>query len=206
MNEIGSGGIATIPLLISFLLIGTTTSSVLFEGQDDMAIDAEQVLDNVLNELTTYLKIDDVMGKYYITNGTRGIEKIVILIKQFIPNAIDLSTLTIELVNNDDALLIGYSGYAAESNGQPIFEHEVWERTTTTFSLIAILDEDRSLVDHDIMNEDTAFIALQLPDQFVMTKGMTITLSLLPAQGIMRSIILEAPSFHSSDVISFGKA
>ena len=60
MNNRGSVGIAAIPLLTSFLLISATASSVMFEGADDIAKDAEQIVNDVLDEITTYLKIDDI--------------------------------------------------------------------------------------------------------------------------------------------------
>jgi hypothetical protein len=41
----------------------------------------EEILDDVLDEISTYLQIKDVMGKYYSTCGEQRIEKVVILIK-----------------------------------------------------------------------------------------------------------------------------
>ena len=205
MNNRGSVGIIAIPLLTSFLLISATASSVIFEGSDDIAKDAEQTVNDVLDEITTYLKIDDVIGKYYTNNGVRRVEKIVIFVKQFIRNTINMSELTIKICNSNDAILLGYSGLAVESNSVALFEHPIWDKTNNTFSLIVIIDNDRSLLDYNIMNEDTAFIAIRLPDRFAMGNDESITASIIPAKGIMRSIVLETPSFHSSNVLSFGE-
>jgi archaellin len=205
MNNNGSVGITTVPLLTSFLLVGATASSVLFEGSDNIAMDAEQTLNDVLNEITTYLKIDSILGKYYTTEGIRSVERIVVFVKQFIQNSIDISELTIQLINNNDVVLLGYSGHTVESNSKSVFEHLVWEKTNNAFSVMVLLDKDRSLLDYNIMNEDTAVIVIQLPDQFMMANGEALTVSIIPAEGIVCSLHIETPSFHSSNIISFGE-
>ena len=203
MNNIGSAGIATISLLTSFLVIGATTSSVMFGASDDLGIDAGEIANDALNEITTYLKIDDVIGKYYTSNGIREVEKIVILVKPFTRNTINMSELTIKICNNNNVMLLDYSGSAVESNSGALFEHQVWETSNNTFSLIVTLDKDRSLLDYGIMNEDITFIAVKLPDQFAMGNRESITISIIPAKGITSSVFLETPSFHSSNIISF---
>ncbi len=205
MNNKGSAGITAIPLLSSFLLVGATVSSVMFEGSDNMAKDAEQIVNDIMDEITTYLKIDDVIGKYYNTDGSRRIEKIVILVKQLIPNNINMSEMTIKISNNNDVMLLDYSGHAVESNSEALFEHQVWETTNNTFSLIVTRDNDRSLLDYNIMNEDATFIAIKLTDRFAMKKDESITVSIIPAKGIVRSVVLETPSFHSSNILSFSE-
>lgn len=205
MNNIGSTGIAAIPLLVSFLLVGATTSSVIFEDTDGIGLDAENILKDTLDEITTYLKIEDAIGKYYTTNEVRRVEKIVILVKQFIPNEINISDLKIKICNNKDVILLGYSGFAFESNSKSTFENQVWDLTDNAFSLIVIIDKDRSLLDYNVMNGDIAFIAIRLPDQFAMENSDSITLSIMPSKGTTSSVILETPSCHISDIISFGE-
>ncbi|UCH72104.1 MAG: hypothetical protein JSW62_00720 [Thermoplasmatales archaeon] len=203
MNNWGSTGIAAMPILISFLLIGGASSLVVFEGSDEMSEDADRIINDVIDEITTYLKIDDIVGKYYNTHGIRRVEKIVILVKQFIQNTINISELTIKICNNNDVILLNYSGHAVESTSS-LFEHKVWEKTNDAFSLIVVLDRDRSLLDYNIMNEDTVFIAINLPDQFTMKDRDSITISIIPAKGIISTAVLETPSFHLSNIISFG--
>jgi archaellin len=203
MNNKGSVGITAIPLFSSVFLIGATVSTVMFEGTDDMTNDAEKILNDVIDEITTYLKIDDIIGKYYNTNGNRRVEKIVILVKQLFQNAINMSEMTIKISNNNDIILLGYSGHAVESNSEALFEDQVWGETNNAFSLIVTQDNDRSLLDYNIMNKDTAFIAIKLPEQLAMKNDESIIISLIPAKGIIRSIVFETPSFHSSNILSF---
>ena len=203
MNNWGSTGITTIMLLSGFLMAGVT-SSVMFQNTDDLSSNVKQMVNDVVDEITTYLKIDDVIGKYYTDNGNRRVERIVILVKQPIKNTINMSDLTIKLCNNEDVILLGYSGHAEEYNSKGVFENQVWETTNNAFSLIVVIDTDKSLIDYNIMNGDIAFIAIKLPDRFTIDGNEAVTVSIIPAKGIVSSVVLEAPSFHSSDIISFG--
>lgn len=203
MNNCGTTGTTTITLLSFFLMAGVS-SSVMFQVTDDLSSDAKQMANDIVDEITTYLKIDDVIGKYYIDNGVRRVERIVILVRQFIKNTVNISDLTIKICSNDGVLLLGYSGHAEEYNSQTVFEHQVWDTADNAFSLIVVTDTDRSLVDHNIMNGDVIFIAIKLPDGFAIAENRDVTISVIPANGIVSSVVLEVPSFHSSDIISFG--
>ncbi len=204
MNNIGSTGITAISLLTSFLVTGAA-SSVMFSSSDDLSENAKQMVNDVVNEITTYLRIEDAIGKYYTTDGVRSVEKIVIFVKEFIQNNINMSELTIQISNNNDILLLKYSGHAVEADSDSIFENKVWDKTNNTFSLIVIIDQDRSLLDYNIMNKDTAFIVIKLPDRFFMKNRDSLTVSIIPSNGITSSILLETPSFHISNIISFGE-
>jgi archaellin len=203
MNNFGSTGITAITLLTSLLTTGAA-SSIMMQNTDSLSSDALQMVNDVVDEITTYLKIDDILGKYYTENGTRSVERIVILIKQPMKNAINISDVTIKICNNEDVVLLGYSGHAEEYNSNGVFENHVWETTDNTFSLIVIRDKDRSLLDYNIMNDDTAFIAIKLPNQFAMGNDDSLTVSIIPDKGMTHSVVLETPSFHISDIINFG--
>ena len=65
MNNHGSISIPTIILLISFTLVGFTVASVINEESDVATEDQiDEILDDVLNEVTTYIQIKDKIGKY----------------------------------------------------------------------------------------------------------------------------------------------
>ena len=204
MNNLGNMGASAIPMLASFMLIGAA-SSVVFEDSDEFAKNAEQTVNEVMEEITTYLKIDDIIGRYYTNEGMRRVEKIVLLVKPLIQSNIDMSELTIKICNDNDVTLLKYSGHSVECNSsETVFENQVWDKTENAFCLIVIIDKDRSLLDYGVMNKDTAFIAIKLPDRFAMGDDESIIVSLIPSKGITRSIVLETQSFHISDVISFG--
>ena len=202
MNMYGSTGITAITMLSGIILSGAA-SSVLLQNTDDLSSNATQMLNDVIDEITTYLKLDDIIGKYYIENGTRCVERLVILVKQPIKTTLNISTITIKISNKEDVLLLGYSGYAQKYDANGVFENSVWNMTYYSFSLIILNDNDNSIQEHHIMNGDTVFVVIRLPIQFQLGNDDTLTLSILPEKGIMRSIVLETPSIHLSDIINF---
>ena len=199
----GSTGAIILPLLASFLVFGAASSSI-FENSDDLSKDVEKMVNDVIEEVTTYITIKDVIGKYYDgKDDVSRVEKIVVLVKPLIPSVINISELTIEISNDDNVLLIHYSGKAVQSSSAALFEHQIWNETINTFSLIVLIDKDRSLLDHGIMNEDMALIAIRLPYEFAMRDDESITLSIIPAKGAVTSLVLETPFFHYSNIVSF---
>jgi len=82
MNNRGSIGISVVILLTSFMLISITISPIITGGITGTSKEnMEEILDDVLDAISTYLQIKDVMGKYYSTGGEQRIEKVVLLIK-----------------------------------------------------------------------------------------------------------------------------
>jgi len=206
LNNWGITGITSIALISSFLIVGGATSAVVFQDTEDLESYANNVINDALDEISTYLKIEEVIGKYYTTNGERTVEKIVIFVKQYIPNAVNVSDLTIKLQNKNDVMILGHSGFTSKIDSGPLFEQEIWENTKNSFSVIVNIDNDRSLLDNNIMNKDTCYIAIRLPEQFYMGKNDEIKVSIIPYKGIISSAIIQTPSIHISNVIVFGDA
>jgi len=206
MNNLGSTGITTIILLISFLLIGATVASVITggtEGTTTSEEDVDKIINDVLNEITTYIQIKDQMGKYYLENGAQKIKKIAILVKPLVSQDIDISQLTIKLYNGYDVRILNYSGNAQFIGTNSLFEHPIWsDISENSFGFVATLDSDRSLVDYNVLNGDMAFIIIELSDDFSMTQGESITMTLFPSSGITKTITLEAP-LPIKPVVSF---
>jgi len=196
MNKWGSTAITAMILLISFILIAAIAASVI-TGESESTIseeDVEEILDEVLDEITTYIQIKDKIGKYYNTYGEQRIEKIAILVKPLISTDIDISQLTIKLCDGNNVKILNYSGNARFIGSNPLFEHPIWNNIEdNNFGFIVILDGDNSLVNHDILNEDMAYIIIKLSEDFSMTKKETMTITLFPSSGIERTITLKAP-------------
>ena len=207
MNNSGSIGITAIILLISSLLIGVTVASVVTSGTGGDTTtsgeDVNKIVNDVLNEITTYIQIKDQMGKYYLENGVQKIKKIAILVKPLVSQDIDISQLTIKLSNGYDVKILNYSGNAQFIGTNSLFEHPIWNNISeNSFGFIATLDSDRSLVDCNILNGDMAFIIIKLSGDFSMTQGESITMTLFPSSGIARTITLDAP-LPTKPVVSF---
>ena len=204
MNNKGNMGISAIPVLISFLIAGATTSSVILKSSDTTSGDVGQIVNDALEKITTYLEINDAIGKYDVTDGVRSVEKIVLLVKPLVSTNINMSEVMIKISNDNDVLLLSYSGYAVErSSAETIFENKIWDKTDNAFGLIVLIDTDNSLLTYSVMNDDTAFIAIKLPSGFAMTNDESLTISIIPAQGTTTSVVIETPSFHTANIISF---
>jgi len=196
MNKWGSTAIAAMTLLIGFLLVSIVAASVITNGSGSTTSeqDVEEILNDVLDEISTYIQIKDKIGKYYTTNGIARIEKIAILIKPLISIDIDISQLNIKLCDGNTVKILSYSGNAEFLESNSLFEHPIWSNLDeNNFGFLALLDKDRSLVDHDILNEDMAYIIIKIPSDFSLTKKETITMTLFPESGIERVITLKAP-------------
>jgi archaellin len=195
MNKLGSIGITTGILLIGLIVIAATATSVINNKNSGISEDnIEHMLDDVLNEITTYIQIKDKIGKYYTTNGQRQIEKIALLIKPLVSQNIDISDLTIKLCNGEDIKILTYSGNSRYIGSQKLFDHEIWGKITpNNFGLIVLSDRDDSLDSHNVLNKDMAYIIIQLSEDFAMRKGETMMVTLIPLSGTTITFELEAP-------------
>lgn len=196
------GGTLALALIGSIFLMGTA-SSIIIDEEDDYAQQAEDILDETLNQITTYLKIDDAIGKY---NNERKVEQIIILVKQFITSNINLKNVKIQLKNKDDITILNYNQQPEQNQDGPIFSHSIWSKTGPyNFSILALIDNDQSITQYNIMNKDTAFILIKLPTNFIMKKNTQLTISIIHNNGITSSITLNTPSYQESNIISFNQ-
>jgi len=131
MNKLGSIGITTGVLLIGLIIITATAASVINNQTGGISEEnIEHMLDEVLNEITTYIQIKDKIGKYYTTNNQKQIEKIAILIKPLISQNIDISDLTIKLCNGEDIKILTYSKNSEVIGSEKLFDHKIWNKIT----------------------------------------------------------------------------
>ena len=101
--------------------------------------------------------------------------------------------------------MLYYSGQAEFIKKEPLFEHPIWQNTNEVdFSLIVTLDKDNSITSYDTINDytDTAYIIINLPEEFTMKKGDSLTITLFPSTGITRTTTIVAP-LPIKPVVSF---
>ena len=198
MGSIGITGITTVIILISMMLIGVTIGAIISDGTSGPTTvgDINQMTNEVIDEISTYLQIKDQMGKYYNINGEKRIQKIGILISPLVSQDIDVSQLSIQLCDGETVKILAYEGFTESIESNCLFEHPIWNNITNhSFGFISIHDKDKSLVDYDIINENTdmAFVIIRLSEDMTMTKGDKLILTLFPSSGITRTIVIEAP-------------
>ena len=200
MNDLGSMAITGMILLIGAILIGVVAMSVISSGSGDMSREDlvefyDQVVDESVDEITTYLQITDKLGKYYGAPHQQKIEKIAIMVKPLVSIDIDVSELTIKICDGNTVKILNCSGNAAYIGSQSLFGHSLWDEITeNTFGFIVTHDKDNSLVDYNTINKnsDMAYIIIKLSEDFYMEKGDIMVVSLFPGSGIKRTTILEA--------------
>lgn len=197
MNNQGVTGIATAILLISFILIGATAASVIMgDSGNNPEENYEEILEEALDEISTYIQIKDALGKYNSTTEEQHIQKIAILIKPLFSIDIDASKLVIKLNNGKQIKMLCYNRQAEFISSNSLFEHPIWTTMTDTdFGFIVILDKDQSIIDYGTINDNTdmTYIIIKLPNDFTMKKGDTLELTLSPSTGVTKTINLKAP-------------
>ena len=127
MSNIKSTAITALILTITFLLIAITVASII-TGQTGVTTeeDLEATLNDVLEEISTYIQIKDKMGKYYKTDGIQKIEKIAIMIKPLITHEIDMSQFTIKLCDGNIVKILNYGNNSEFIQSNSLFEHPIW--------------------------------------------------------------------------------
>ena len=121
-------GIIALILLISLMLIGITVASII-TGENTGTTTEEnydQMTEEVINEISTYIQIKDQKGKYYEINGKQRIEKIALWISPLVTQEINVSQLTIQLNNGETVMFLMYNENAENLESNSIFGHPIW--------------------------------------------------------------------------------
>jgi archaellin len=191
-------GITALILLISLTMIGITVASIITGENTGAATEGnyDQITKEIIDEISTYIQIKDQKGRYYEINGEQRIERIALWISPLVTQEIDVSQLTIQLDNGKDVKLLVYTGIAEDLDSNSIFDHQIWDNMDgSNFGFISIIDSDRSLVNHNIINDysDNVYVVFKLPGDMTMQKNEELTVTLFPSTGITRTTVLEAP-------------
>lgn len=210
MSNRGSIAITGAILITSVILISATAASLLGSeseetSEEDLIEYYNQVVDETIDEITTYLQITDKLGKYYGVPHQQKIEKIAIMVKPLISIDIDISELTIKLCDGNTVKILNYSGNAESIGSQSLFGHSLWNGLSEgTFGFIVTHDKDNSLVNYNTINKNTdmTYIVIKLSEEFALKKGDVLIVTLFPESGIQKTIKLEAP-LPMRSIISF---
>jgi archaellin len=197
MSSYRTTGISLLIILIAALLIGITTADILTgETTDITEQDIVKMTEEVINEISTYIQIKDQKGKYFEENNVFRIKKIAIWISPLVSQNIDLSKLTIQLDDGEKVIFLTYNGLAQNMQSSSLFDQPIWDDLTGyNFGFLPICDIDNSIVDYDMMNEnsDNAYILFKIPQEISMENGDELTVTLFPSTGITRITDLKAP-------------
>ena len=183
---------------IASIITGETSTSTTTE------LDYDQIVDDVLNEITTYIQIKDEKGKFSKIEGEHRITKIALLISPMVSQDIDMTQLTIQ-IDNGEMVNIMYYEESDEIGMESLFEHNLWNNLNgSKYSLISINDFDDSISEFNLINQnsDLVYLVFKLPSNLYMEKYDTLKVTLFPSTGITRTTFLKAP-MPMKQVITF---
>jgi archaellin len=197
INTEGNLGLISGILLIVFVLIGATAASVIMNGNGDVSEkDYTKMVNEVVDDLSNYIKINDVVGKYDEVNGKYQIQKLAIMIRPLVSAQIDTSIMTIKISDGENLYILFPTEQVGLVGTYSLFDNPIWDNTPQgSFSFISVIDDDSSLINHQVINKntDTQFIIINLPEDIIMYYGDTMDLTLIPTPGTQRALSLEAP-------------
>ena len=188
------------------ILVTTTVTSIVNQENDEITEENfEEMLSTIYKDVSTYVQIEHIYGKYCQTEHGRMITQIALQIKPFFSTEISLEKLIIEIVDQRDVHMRYYSGSASSIFPYSLFDHPEWiNATSTDFSMISIFDLDSSITQYNLINEysDRAYILLRLNDDQWINPSEHIEMNLLFDFGVNRYLNLQAP-FSTKDVVQF---
>ena len=197
MNNKGNLGLVTGILLIGFILIGAVSASVIMNSTtSSTTTDLNQMTNEVVNEISTYLQIKNIIGKYQTIQGEQKIQHIALLIQPLVSLDIDITHMTLKISNGEQLYILNYDGNAAPIGTYSLFAHPLWDTLTeNTYTIIPIIDDDLSMTTYHTINKnsDTAFILVKLPNDMTMKYGDRLQITLIPSPGMERTFNIEAP-------------
>lgn len=203
MSAHGSLGITAAVILLTSLLVGVAAGSLMMQSSDSFEIDLEQLTDDAVNEISTYLVVKDIFGKYSSQDQDRCISQIVLLVKPMFHGSLEISGLSLQLNNGDDICVLSYADMIGTLSENRIFSHSLWqELPSDSYGLIVLNDADGSVESLHCLNDpsDAVYLLLKLPSQYQLSKDDSMILTLVPEIGIQRTFFLEAPLSMSAVV------
>lgn len=197
MTTLKTLSIALPIILISslFLFIPAISSTGYDTSGEATEHNFEQMAQDIVREITSYLKIEDQKGKYNKIDGEQRIEKIAILISPLFSQDIDLSKTRVQLDDGEKIYILSYVA-SEELNSKSIFEHDIWNKIDgSNFGLIAICDFDNSISNYGIMNEnsDSSYLVFKVPSDMIIKKYDELIVTIIIPSGMKAKTILKAP-------------
>ena len=202
MTTYGSLGLLSLALITTLIILAATAGSVVISNQTTSKETLEQVTTEVTNDLTSYIKVQQIIGKFATGTPHPGLQQLAINIRPLVTGTIDLSQMKIELLTPNDLTLFSYQNASPLSSG-PLFSNKAWSQLTPgNFSMLVTIDDDASIVTAHTLNKntDTGFLIVKLPDTLQLFPGETYQLTLMPTPGQSRQFTLDIPMSTTAPV------
>jgi len=195
-NISASIGITSVILIVAILLIAATVGSVITETSQEVSEEDINILvEDAIKEITSYIQIKNILGKYYAFENTYALQKIMILITPLFHVEYDLSTLVVQLQTNDMVTDLYYDQQAVVPKGDLFAESNWHQEKENVYSCLISLDTDDSIQQYNILNDptDMVYLTIDFPQSMYLYKGDSMKISLIAGSGVLRSISIKAP-------------
>ncbi len=190
-----------VPIIIA-ILVASGASTIYMDSSEDFDQDVEKIVNDAVKDITTYVEILDVIGRYMGMGEKRELDRILILAKLPFDGSINASDLRICVDDGKRLIILGYSGFATFQKSDSLFDNAVWSEG---FSLIVILDRDSSICEWGVINHgDIFFIAVELPSSFHIRAGDNLVIYIVVPSGVTKTLDIYVPFSCSSDIILLG--
>lgn len=189
-----SAALPLILLILAITFIALTATSLIASETTSTEEDLQKYVDDAINELTSYIKIQQVYGSF-TPKAPYHLSKIVLQATPLFEKDINLSTWIIEIQTKSDLRLYTISRNISSIGYSSVFRHDQWNNlSSNNFGVISILDTDESLEKYHSFSEpsDIAFFTLSVEDLSI-EKGDEVTIVLSPGVGIEKTITFKSP-------------
>ncbi len=197
MNNWGSSAIYAMIILIGIMLVSVVAAEIINNTEGlTLEQDLSKITTETIEKYSTYMDIDFKVGKFYQIDGIQKIKKIALQISPLFSTNIDITQLNVQILNKESLKLLYFDGVVEFYNGGSLFENSNWYNITEkNFGLLVINDLDKSIVDQNVINEnsDRAYLIFELSDDIALSKYDSLYVTLFPGSGLSKSVILKAP-------------
>jgi archaellin len=181
-------------LLIVVIFITLTATSMITDETTTSQEELQKYVDDAVNDLTSYLKIQHVYGEYskqkpyYLT-------KIAIQTTPLFNKQINISTWTVQIHTKSSLQPFHYNFTSSKLIHSSVFSHPLWSQLKpNNFGILSIQDKDESLINYHSFTDssDVAFFTLSV-ENLSINKHDYVTLLLTPGVGVEKTISFQVP-------------
>ncbi|RLF35670.1 MAG: hypothetical protein DRN03_04850 [Thermoplasmata archaeon] len=174
----------TLPIAIACILIvgGLSFFSIVEEQLSLLA----KTVDCVMNQSTTYLEIEDVMGKI----DGKTIERMVIFVRPILSTKLNFSRICLRIDNGESSFFFKYGGSVGELRGD-VFKNDVWKNLKEDEYGVLVLSKDTRGI----------FCMVAHVSNLNLHLGSDVSIFIVPEEGFTTHVNLNIPFMASSTVI-----
>lgn len=191
--------------IIIMIVITTTVTSLTNSVDNELSEDnLEEMLSTLYKDISTYVQIEHIYGKYTQTEHSRMITQIALQIKPYFSTEIPVDRIVLQILGNHDIQTLYYSGSSSPMMSSSLFDNPIWNNTTAThFSIMSLFDFDSSIEENNLINDfsDRMYILVRLnKDQWINNHMQPIEINIFFESGVSRHLSLQVP-FSTKDII-----